>query len=323
MFPGVFGDDLVTEMEGDTVTLNTNIIKKEHDKLLWYFEDTRIALINGHPNTSCLYDGEDGRFRDRLKVDYETGSLIIADITTEHTGHYEAEIIRSESSGKRQSLNRYRKCDSTKINKKNSISHDDTIKTFNVIVTGLSPDFEVVTVSVMEGDIITLNTDIIKKEHDKLLWYFEDTRIALINGHPNTSCLYDGEDGRFRDRLKVDYETGSLIITKITTEHTGRYEAEIIRSESSGKRQSLNRNRKCDSTKITRRNGISHDDTTKTFNVIVTAVLDSGLSSAAVAGIVAGVIAVLLLLTVVAAAAVIHCRRRSSRNSEYYMQILY
>ncbi|KTF74126.1 hypothetical protein cypCar_00047725 [Cyprinus carpio] len=133
---GVFGDDLVTEMKGDTVTLNTDTIKKEHDKLLWYFEDTRIALINGHPNTSCLYDGVGGRFRDRLKVDYETGSLTITDITTEHAGRYEAEIIRSESSGKRQSLNRYRKCDSTKITKKISISHDDTIKTFNVIVTG-------------------------------------------------------------------------------------------------------------------------------------------------------------------------------------------
>uniref|UniRef100_A0A8C1ADK0 Immunoglobulin subtype domain-containing protein n=1 Tax=Cyprinus carpio carpio TaxID=630221 RepID=A0A8C1ADK0_CYPCA len=186
-------------------------------------------------------------------------------------------------------------------------------------------------VTVMEGDTVTLNTDITKKEHDKMLWYFEDTRIALINGHPNTSCLYDGEDGRFRDRLKVDYETGSMIITDITTEHAGRYEAEIIRSESSGKRQSLNRNRKCDSTKITKKISVSHDDTTKTFNVIIIvktdeeprmekrefdlAVLDSGLSSAAVAGIIAGVIAVLLLLTVVAAAGVIHYRRRSSRNN--------
>ncbi|XP_026107913.1 uncharacterized protein LOC113079896 [Carassius auratus] len=191
---------------------------------------------------------------------------------------------------------------------------------------------EVVKVSVKEGDKVTLNTDIIKKEHDKLLWYFEDTRIALVNGHPNTSCLYDGEDGRFRDRLKVDYETGSLIITNITTQHTGRYEAEIIRSESSGKRQSLNRNRKCDSKKITKKITISHDDTIKTFNVIVTAArsaqvkideeprmeksesdLDSGLSSAAVAGIVVGVIAVLLLTVV--AAAVIYSRRRSSRNT--------
>ncbi|XP_026054540.1 uncharacterized protein LOC113040401 isoform X1 [Carassius auratus] len=186
-----------------------------------------------------------------------------------------------------------------------------------------------VKVSEMEGDKVTLNTYIIKKEHDKLLWYFEDTRIALVNGHPNTSCLYDGEDGRFRDRLKVDYKTGSLIITNITTEHTGRYEAEIIRSESSGKRQSLNRNRKCDSTKITKKITISQDDTIKTFNVIVTAALsdqvesndepsmekresdlDSGLSLAAVAGICAA----LLLLTVVAATAVIF--RNGIRKNE-------
>uniref|UniRef100_A0A671LWW2 Immunoglobulin domain-containing protein n=1 Tax=Sinocyclocheilus anshuiensis TaxID=1608454 RepID=A0A671LWW2_9TELE len=263
VFPGVFGEDVVTVKEGDTVTLHTDINKKEHDKMLWYFEDTRIALINGHPNTSCLYDGEDGRFRDRLEVDYKTGSLIITDITTEHAGRYEAEIIRSESSGKRQSLNRNRKCDSTKITKKISISHDDTIKTFSMIVIG-APEMVK-----MEGDTVTLHTDITKKEHDKMLWYFEDTRIALINGHPNTSCLYDGEDGRFRDRLEVDYKTGSLIITDITTEHAGRYEAEIIRSESSGKRQSLNRNRRCDSRKITRRISISHDDTIKTFNMIV------------------------------------------------------
>uniref|UniRef100_A0A8C1LII5 Immunoglobulin V-set domain-containing protein n=1 Tax=Cyprinus carpio TaxID=7962 RepID=A0A8C1LII5_CYPCA len=140
VFPGVFGDDVVTVMEGDSVTLHTDITKKEHDKVLWYFEDTRIALINGRPNTSCLYDGEGGRFRDRLKVDYETGSLTITDIRSEHTGRYEAEIIRSESSGKRQSLNRNRKCDSTKITKKISITHDDTIKTFSMIVTAALSD---------------------------------------------------------------------------------------------------------------------------------------------------------------------------------------
>ncbi len=136
VFPDVFGDDVVTVMEGDKVILHTNITKQEHDKMLWYFEDTRIALINGGPNTSCLYDGEGGRFRDRLEVDYETGSLIITNITSEHAGRYEAEIIRSESSGKRQSLNRKRKCDSTKITQKISINHDDTIKTFNMIVIG-------------------------------------------------------------------------------------------------------------------------------------------------------------------------------------------
>ncbi|XP_052394860.1 uncharacterized protein LOC127942887 [Carassius gibelio] len=198
---------------------------------------------------------------------------------------------------------------------------------FGLLLLGVSGDDVVVTV--MEGDSVTLHTNITKNEHDKLLWYFEDTRIALINGRPNTSCLYDGEGGRFRDRLQVDYETGSLTITDVTSEHAGRYEAEIIRSESSGKRQSLNRNRKCDSTKITKKISNTHDDNIKTFYITVTAalsdqvrndeeprmekrVLSSGLSSAAVAGICVSV----LLLIVVSAAAVIYYRHKISRNAE-------
>uniref|UniRef100_A0A8C1LEX3 SLAM family member 9-like n=1 Tax=Cyprinus carpio TaxID=7962 RepID=A0A8C1LEX3_CYPCA len=219
-------------MEGDSVTLNTDIIKKEHDKLLWYFEDTRIALINGHPNTSCLYDGEDGRFRDRLKVDYETGSLIITDITTEHTGRYEAEIIRSESSGKRQSLNRNRKCDSTKITKKISISHDDTTKTFHVIIIGVSGvETDGVSVFVTEGDSVTLLTGIKKNQEDRIRWYCNDTRIAQINGDPSKTCTdvqcNEGTE-RFRDRLKLDHQTGSLTIMNITNTDSGLYQLKIF-----------------------------------------------------------------------------------------------
>ncbi|XDV23990.1 hypothetical protein PO909_028311 [Leuciscus waleckii] len=184
----------------------------------------------------------------------------------------------------------------------------------------------------MEGDSVTLNTNITKKHHDKMLWYFEDTRIALINGHRNTSCLYDGEDGRFRDRLEVDYETGSLTITNIRSEHAGRYEAELIRSESSGKRQSLNRNRKCDSTKITRKISSTHDDTIKIFSVIIIASLSdqdetnkeplmekhaadltdpgSGLSSGAVAGISVAV----LLVFVASAVGVTYYHHRNSKK---------
>uniref|UniRef100_A0A673LD17 Immunoglobulin domain-containing protein n=1 Tax=Sinocyclocheilus rhinocerous TaxID=307959 RepID=A0A673LD17_9TELE len=314
VFPGVFGDDVVTVMEGDTVTLHTDITKKEHDKMLWYFEDTRIALINGHPNTSCLYDGEDGRFRDRLEVDYKTGSLIITDITTEHAGRYEAEIIRSESSGKRQSLNRNRKCDSTKITKKISISHDDTIKTFSMIVIVVFADTDELK-SVKEGDSVTLHIDVNKQLNDLILWFFNNTRIALNNGERDKSCVYDGADGMFRGRLELDYETGSLTITNITTEHTGRYEANIIRGNSTGTSKPLNRTRKCDSTKINSKSSNS-GDTIKTFNVNVNAVPGSGLSSAAVAGIVVGV-----LLVAAAAVGVIYYRDRKSRNGKYYIQI--
>jgi len=139
----VFGDasglNSVSVNEGESVFLNTGVIKQQHDNLLWYFNDTRIALINGHPNTSCLYDGEDGRFRGRVEVDKETGSLTITNIRSEHAGLYEAVIIRRESSGTSTSLNRNSKCDSTKITRKMS-NIGDSIKTFIVSVSRESLD---------------------------------------------------------------------------------------------------------------------------------------------------------------------------------------
>ncbi|KAF4097262.1 uncharacterized protein LOC131531392 isoform X2 [Onychostoma macrolepis] len=179
---------------------------------------------------------------------------------------------------------------------------------FAVFVDGVFGDTEAVkSVSVMEGDPVTLYTNVTKGHHDIMRWYFEDTRIALINGHPNTSCVYDGESGRFRDRLKVDYKTGSLNITDIRAEHAGRYEAEIIRSESSGKSESFNRPRKCDGTKINKKNSDSKD-IIKRFSLAVSAVPGSGLSPGVVAGIV-GVGVVLLM-----AAAVVVGRRKIGRS---------
>ncbi len=84
-----------------------------------------------------MYYGEGGMFRDRLKVDYATGSLTVKNIRLEHTGRYEANFIQSKSSGTSQSLNRNSKCDGTKIIKK-IINIGDTIKTFSVSVTGKS-----------------------------------------------------------------------------------------------------------------------------------------------------------------------------------------
>ncbi|KAL0149410.1 hypothetical protein M9458_055198 [Cirrhinus mrigala] len=167
-------------------------------------------------------------------------------------------------------------------------------------------------VAVMEGDSITLSTGITKQQRDKMLWYFNNTLIALINGESSKSCLYDGEGGIFRDRLEVDYATGSLTVTNITPEHTGRYEANFIQSKSSGTSQSLNRNSKCDSTKVTRK--ISNmGNTIKTLIVSVTdSVLSLGL-----AGICAGVGVALLVATAVAA--VIYCRHKSSKMGKYQL----
>ncbi len=83
-------------MEGDSVTLNTKfIIKADDDLFQWTClnENTLIAEINIQDESVAVYDDVlDGRFRDRLKLNNQTGSLTITNITTEHAGHYTLQI---------------------------------------------------------------------------------------------------------------------------------------------------------------------------------------------------------------------------------------
>uniref|UniRef100_A0A9J8BH76 Si:dkey-19a16.1 n=1 Tax=Cyprinus carpio carpio TaxID=630221 RepID=A0A9J8BH76_CYPCA len=148
---------------------------------------------------------------------------------------------------------------------------------------------DIVKESVKDGRSVTLRIDNTKQPNEMMLWYFNNIRIALIND-PTTSCLYDGVGGTFSDRLEVDYETGSLTITETRPEHAGRYEAEIIRRDGSGKSESLNRPSKCDSTRITQKTN-NLGETIKTFQVTVSGPFkmqqDSGMNSGLSLGVVA------------------------------------
>ncbi|KAK2906681.1 hypothetical protein Q8A67_005666 [Cirrhinus molitorella] len=124
--------------------------------------------------------------------------------------------------------------------------------------------------SVMKGDSVTLNSAVTKEEHETMRWYFSNIRIALINGDPSKNCLYDGPDGIFKGRLEVDHRTGSLTITNTIPEHSGRYEAEIIKIDGSGNTHSLKQNRKCNSTKITLKSG-NIGETINIFSLTVSA----------------------------------------------------
>ncbi len=84
--------------------------------------------------------------------------------------------------------------------------------------------------SVMEGHSYTLQTGVKTKEQETIRWYFNDICIAQITGDLRYICTdvqCNGGNERFRGRLKLDHQTGSLTITNIRTTDTGDYELKI------------------------------------------------------------------------------------------------
>ncbi|XDV23876.1 hypothetical protein PO909_028243 [Leuciscus waleckii] len=261
---GVSGVDTdeVSVMEGDSVTLNTGVQTNQQDRVRWYYNGTRIAQINRDlskicTDVQCNEDTE--RFRDRLKLDHQTGSLTITDTTDTDAGEY---LLRISS------------------------GNSDSEKTLSVSVHGVSAAEleEMKRKSVMDGEPVTLVPGLRRKPNDVMMWYFNDTLIAEITGDQSKICTDVQCKERFRDRLKLDHQTGSLTITNTTTEDSGEYKLLINNSRFS---------------------------ILKAFSVSVTAPPDSGPSSAVIAGICAAA-AVLLLMTV----GVIYYRRRRSSKSK-------
>ncbi|ROJ25803.1 hypothetical protein DPX16_1009 [Anabarilius grahami] len=89
---GVFGVEVKMEvMEGESVTLNPDPTELQRDdiRILWKFGNFGIAQINRQDNKISLFNNSaDGRFRDRLKLDHQTGSLTIISSRTTDSGLY-------------------------------------------------------------------------------------------------------------------------------------------------------------------------------------------------------------------------------------------
>ncbi|KAL0161205.1 hypothetical protein M9458_044930, partial [Cirrhinus mrigala] len=189
---------------GDSVTLHTGVETKHQEDIKWYFSNVRIAQISGDLSFICTdvqcNEGTE-RFRDRLKLDNQTGSLTITNIRITDSGEYKLKIINSS----------------------------DSEKAFSISVTDV-PATE--PYEIKEGESVTLDAGVIKQPNNVMTWYFNDTVIAEITGDQSKICTDDQCNKRFRDRLKVDHQTGSLTIPNIRITDSGEYELKIISSSS-------------------------------------------------------------------------------------------
>ncbi|XP_018944443.1 uncharacterized protein LOC109072657 isoform X2 [Cyprinus carpio] len=189
----------VSVTEGDSVTLNSGLTEIQNDDLItWTFghSETLIAQILKKAQLFSTSHGEAAGFRDRLKLDHQTGSLTITNIRAEHAGVYELLIVGGKLSS----------------------------KYFIVSVNGVSADEEK-SVSVMKRDSVTTQTAVTEMHEDSTLWTFgaETSQIAEINRSAGIFSRYNGTDERFRDRLKLKNLTGSLTITNTRTEDAGTF----------------------------------------------------------------------------------------------------
>ncbi|KAG1929411.1 hypothetical protein F2P79_022965 [Pimephales promelas] len=279
-------DEVKTVMEGESVTLNTGLTEtQEIIVTLWRFGESgstiaqmdRKEISYPNPNSSHI-----DIFRGKLQMD-QTGSLTINNMRTKHSGLYQLES--DLKSGSSHTL------------------------TFNVTVSE-SPsvhvgEAEMKSMSVMEGNSVTLQTDVTETNGDELIvWRFGDEGKLIAKYDVVKSSPLLNTDERFRDRLQLDHQTGSLTIIHTRTTDSGEYTLKI-----NSNKQTLY----------------------KRFIVTVSAVTDPGLSSGAVAGI---VIVVLLLFAAAAAAGLIYHRRqiselerqkvdmRTELTGEYKVQII-
>uniref|UniRef100_A0A8C9VQ80 Immunoglobulin domain-containing protein n=1 Tax=Scleropages formosus TaxID=113540 RepID=A0A8C9VQ80_SCLFO len=186
------GETTMRRRERDTVTLHTGVTDVQKDsQILWYsgsgIEDLIAQLINGATQTDI-----NERFRDRLELDTQTGSLTIRNLNTSDSGVYRVHRVKGK-----------------------------------LPVT----EFQLVVYS-KERDTVTLHTGVTDVQKDSvILWYFrsgvDDLIAQFIKGETETDF-----DERFRDRLELDTQTGSLTIRNLNTSDSGVYPPLSCRSSS-------------------------------------------------------------------------------------------
>ncbi|XP_073699538.1 uncharacterized protein [Garra rufa] len=80
----------------------------------------------------------------------------------------------------------------------------------------------------MEGDSVTLHTDVTEVQRDDLiLWMFQSQDKLIAEIHKQAIYIFDSV-GSFRNSLQLEQKTGSLTIRNIRPEHSGLYQLTAI-----------------------------------------------------------------------------------------------
>ncbi|KAG1928788.1 uncharacterized protein LOC120475640 [Pimephales promelas] len=254
----------VSVMEGESVTLNTGLAETQGIILiLWRFGESgsTIAQID---EKDISYPSHIDLFAGKLQLD-QTGSLTIKNMRPKHSGLYKVQIDLSSGTSR-------------------MIFNVTVSESPSVVDVG---EAEMKSVSVFEGNSVTLQTDVTETHGDELIvWRFGDEGKLIAKYDVVKSSPLLDTDERFRDRLKMDHQTGSLTITYTTNTDSGEYTLKI-----NSNRQTLY----------------------KRFIVTVSAFPSSGPSPGAIVGIVVAVL--------VAAAPVVAVIFKRNRRSERQKQI--
>ncbi|XP_026118047.1 uncharacterized protein LOC113097028 [Carassius auratus] len=145
---GISSDALEVTV-GDNVTLKSSSGVTSEDQILWKFEGSIIVKVEEAKGINDF--SEDEKFKDRLKLDKQNGSLTITNIEFKHAGNYQLDI-----SGKA------------------SIKP----QTFSVTVRDVKSE------SKKEGDYFSLSTDVKGQKGNLILWKFNGQVIPTdhLNG---------------------------------------------------------------------------------------------------------------------------------------------
>nr|XP_055073698.1 uncharacterized protein LOC129453462 isoform X2 [Misgurnus anguillicaudatus] len=234
----------VSVMKGDSVTLQTRLTEIQRDDLIvWMFlpDDTQIAQIYKLNNLFRTYDGEDGRFRDRLKLNDQNGDLTITNSKTEHTGDYEVKMnIRRQTIQRRISVH---------VSGGLSSGGIAGLSVFILLLIAALAALLIYfkqkiaelqkqqykEITVKDGHCAVIHTGLKVKAGDEIEWGFrqKDAVIMwpwrpLIAKHDKEgSITYNCPHKRFRDKLKLQPETGDLVISNVSNEHSGVYHLKI------------------------------------------------------------------------------------------------